>query len=362
LRILIAIAAVMAAVPAAAVPVRTPSPFIQSIDQIMEALASQNLQASRAIRRVYAPLLDLLVLAEYADLEGALESGRLAPLPSDPRRFNLAPRLDGPNPIGEKDLHHQHSYIAARPATIGLLIEIASRVKSGPLEITSLVRHGEYQDSLRGTNVNANTAVPMHTMGLAFDIALVNTPLKTIQEIRDVLIRMRDAGDLMFIGERRQVVFHVVPHPARIAHFSDVYNRAVGVPSAVHGAHVIAASPTRLPARKGAKPQVKAEVIAILPTDEFASEWWIGESHAHPAVLEEPALPLTVASAAIVPTQAPASGTFRMRLLTVLAGLVATVAALRRQQRDQLRGEGRSQIFDAADAAKRSEARASAGS
>ena len=36
--------------------------------------------------------------------------------------------------------------------------EIASRVTSGPLEITSLVRHGEYQDSLRSTNANANTA------------------------------------------------------------------------------------------------------------------------------------------------------------------------------------------------------------
>src|SRR5687767_15690465 len=39
----------------------------------------------------------------------------------DPMRFNLAPRLEGAHPIGEKDLDNQHSYLAARPATIGAL-------------------------------------------------------------------------------------------------------------------------------------------------------------------------------------------------------------------------------------------------
>ena len=39
--------------------------------------------------------------------------------------------------------------------------------------------------SLRSTNPNAITSVPMHTMGLAVDIALVNTPLATIYEIRE---------------------------------------------------------------------------------------------------------------------------------------------------------------------------------
>jgi hypothetical protein len=346
LRILAAAILLIAAAPAAAVPVHTTqATFIAWIDQMMVMLGSQNVVASRAIRRAYAPQLDLLVLEEYADLAGALDTRLLAPLPADPQRFNLAPRLDGPNPIGEKDLSNQHSYIAARPATIGLLLDVASRVETGPLEITSLVRHGDYQESLRDTNVNASTAVPMHTMGLAFDIALVNTPPATIREIRDVLVRMRDAGDLMFIGERRQLVFHVVPHPARIAHFTDVYNRSVGVPSAVHGAHVIAASPKRSPAAKGGTPHVKAEVVSILPTDEFASEWWIGEPTALEAMTQEPASPAQVVP---VPDSVPAMRS--PRLLMVLAGLVTTLVALTRQQRDQFGRQSRAQIFDAADA------------
>ena len=339
----------IAAAPAAAVPVHTTSAtFIAWIDQLMVALGPQNTQASRAIRRVYAPQLDLLVLEEYADLAGALDARLLAPLPVDPKRFNLAPRLDGPNPIGEKDLSHQHSYIAARPPTIGLLLDVASRVKSGPLEITSLVRHGDYQESLRTTNANASTAVPMHTMGLAFDIALVNTAPKTIREIHDVLVRMRDAGDLMFIGERRQLVFHVVPHPKRIAHFTDVYNRAVGVPSAVHGAHVIAASPKRSSAVKGGQPRVTAEVVAILPTDEFATEWWIGTPATDGAIAAGPALPPALAP--VVPAPRSAPETRGSRVLLLLAGLATTIVVLTRQQRHQLGRQRRPQIFDAADA------------
>ena len=335
----------VAASPAAAAPTSAAvSTFVTSIDEMMVALAPQNLQASKSIRQVYAPQLDLLMLEEFADLEGALQSGRLAPLPMDPTRFNFAPRLEGPSPIGEKDLKHQHSYIAARPATLGLLLEVASRVKSGPLEISSLVRHGEYQELLQTTNVNANTAVPMHTMGLAFDIALANTRLKTIREIRDVLTRMRDAGDLLFIGERRQIVFHVVPHPSRLAHFTDVYNRAVGVASQVHGAHVIAAAPALRTKGNGKTPHVKTEVIAILPTDEFANEWWVGEAHDHEAA--ESPLPVQPAAADDV---RPA-GVLSARLLMVFGGFVATLFGLRRQQSHQLRGQRRTQIFDPADA------------
>ena len=84
------------------------------------------------------------------------------------------------NPIGEKDVGRQASYISARAATIGCLLDVASRVKSGPLEITSLVRHlQDQQQQLRLTNANAATDIPMHALGLAFDIAMVNTPLHT---------------------------------------------------------------------------------------------------------------------------------------------------------------------------------------
>ena len=244
---------------------------------MMVQLGPQSASASKTIRQAYRPHGELLVLDRFSDLEGALVNGGLAPLPVDPLRFNVAPRLEGAYPIGEKDLENQVSYIAARPATIGALLDIASRVKSGPIEITSLVRHSEYQGALRATNKNATTSVPMHTMGLAFDIALVNTPLETVYEIRDVLQRMRDNGEILFIGERRQLVFHVVPHPSRLGHFTNVYAHALRTPTSSGGTHVVAFSDTRDNKRGKRIPTVTAEVIAVLPTDEFAEEWWAAD-------------------------------------------------------------------------------------
>ena len=189
-----------------------------------------------------------------------------------PERFNLAPRLDGPHPIGEKDLGNQVNYIAARPATIGALIVVASRVRSGPVEITSLVRHAEYQSVLKGTNGNATTSVPMHTMGLAFDIALVNTPMSRVQEIRRVLQEMRAAGDILFIGERQQLVFHVVPQPSRLGYFTGIYHQAVGAVSGSQVVEVVAPGPPRLePARL--TPRVITEVVAVSPVSGQWQDW-----------------------------------------------------------------------------------------
>jgi hypothetical protein len=312
--------------------------FVQKLDRMMVQLAPQSTRASKTIRQAYKAHLDLLVLDEFADLEGALFNGGLAPLPSDPR-FNLAPRYTGAFPIGEKDLDNQVSYIAARPATIGALLAVASRVKSGPIEVTSLVRHSEYQASLSRTNVNATTSVPMHTMGLAFDIALVNTPLERAYEIRDVLLKMRNAGDILFIGERKQLVFHVVPHPSRLGYFTEVYARAVGTPASANGAHVVAFSQ---PARASGKlkPAVSAEIIAVLPTTGFGEEWWAA-GHAQTDLEIDVAAPRVVDKPAIASAPAPAPhdpverrGVSVLPLfLAAFGGLFATGAAQRRPRR-----------------------------
>ncbi|HVL67498.1 MAG TPA: DUF5715 family protein [Vicinamibacterales bacterium] len=254
--------------------------FVRALDRMMVELAPQSTRDAKLIRSLYREHMDLLVLDHYADLEGALYTGGVAPLPPDPLQFNLAPRVSGPFPIGEKDLANQVSYIAARPATIGALLDIASRVKSGPIEVTSLVRHTEYQGALRATNKNATTSVPMHTMGLAFDIALVNTPLPRVYEIRDVLLKMRKRGDILFIGERKQLVFHVVPHPSRLGHFTDVYAQALGAPPAAAGAHVVAFSQVPEVKAGALVPSVTAEVVAVLPAVGFGEEWWAA-AHDH---------------------------------------------------------------------------------
>jgi hypothetical protein len=241
-----------------------------SVTQMMTALAPQSALAAAMIRGLYGPYLDFLVLNGYDQIEGALGNGGLVPLP-DPQRFNVVPRLEGLHAIGEKDPDNQASYLSARAATIGCLLQLASRVKSGPIEVTSLVRHSEYQDALRVTNINANPTVPMHTMGLAFDIAIVNTSLETVLEIRNVLQEMQKAGDILFIAERRQLVFHVVPHPSRLGYFTEVYARALetGRPSA-----------TPLDIARPLVPRVTTAITSLWPTPEHAAEWWESDSFA----------------------------------------------------------------------------------
>ncbi len=254
--------------------VDTGARFIKAIDAMMVELGRKSALASAAINDEYRAHLDLLVLGEYGALQIALGTGGLVPLPADPHLFNLKLRVDGAAPIGEKDLDNQASYVAARPAALGALFEVASRVKSGPVEVTSLVRHSEYQDALRRTNGNARTSVPTHTMGLAFDIALLNTPLKTVYEIRDVLSQMQAAGEILVIGERKQLVFHVVPHPSRLGYFNDVYTRAVS--AGVWSANIIPATAVA----DGLRPlraTVSAEIVAVSPTDDIAAEWWAAE-------------------------------------------------------------------------------------
>ncbi len=269
---------------------------------MMTALADDSALAAETIRRVYQDHLDILALREYGELAGALDNGGLVPLPANPLRYNIVPRLDGPHPIGEMDLANQSSYVAARAATLGALIEIASRVKSGPVEVTSLVRHGDYQDSLRTTNPNAMTTVPMHTMGLAVDIALINSPMETVYEIRNVLRRMQEAGDILFIGERKQLVFHIVPHPSRIGHFNEVYARAVGEPLTSRSAGVVAflEAPRLLPGTL--TPEVTTEIVAVVPADGALQNLWVEDppvvESSTPIPWRERWLPVLLAAAA----------------------------------------------------------------
>jgi hypothetical protein len=301
------------------------SNYIKAIDRMMVKLAPQNARVSATVRKQYRAYLDLLVLNQFDALEDALYTGGLVALPFEPDRFNLRVRTEGPAPIAEKDLANQASYIAARPATVGALLEIAARVKSGPLEITSMVRHTEYQDALRTTNPNANTSVPMHTMGLAVDIALVNTPLETIYEIRDVLQKMQKAGDILFIGERRQLVFHVVPHPSRLGYFNDVY--AAAMANSLDGRSGIPTTAVNRTLTPLTRPVVDTEVISVGPTDDFAAEWWSAEGAHSDVMVEVAASPLMMRGSDVPSAMANATvmKAERRSWLGRLAALVGTM-------------------------------------
>jgi hypothetical protein len=103
---------------------------------------------------------------------------------------------------------------------------------------------------------------------MAFDIAIVNTPLKTVQEIKKVLQQMSDAGDILVIAERHQLVFHVVPQPSRLGWYTDVYT------------HLINGQPWTRPtdASTSVTPAVDAVISSLQPMPEFAAEWWAADN------------------------------------------------------------------------------------
>jgi hypothetical protein len=241
--------------------------YLTAVNTMLTGLAPASTRSALAIRENYRPFLHLLALDDFTQIETGLANGGLVPLPIDPERFNVRVRLEGTSPIGEKDMANQASYVSARPATIGCLLDIASRVKSGPIEVTSLVRHLGYQHELRMTNANATPDVPTHALGMAFDIAIVNTPLKTVQEISDVLQQMSAAGDILVIAERHQLVFHVVPQPSRLGWFTAVYT------------HLINGQPmTRPVANASLTPAVDAVISSLQPVPAFAAEWWAADN------------------------------------------------------------------------------------
>ena len=269
---------------------------------MLASLAPASTQSALAIRESYRPFLDLLAFDNFHQIEAGLANGGLVPLPNDPERFNVHVRLDGTSPIGEKDMARQASYVSARPATVGCLLDVASRVKSGPIEVTSLVRHLGYQHQLMVTNANATPDVPTHALGMAFDIAMVNTPLKTVREISDVLQRMSAAGDILVIAERHQLVFHVVPQPSRLGWYTEVYS------------HLITGQPSFVPpgdASAALAPAVDATISSLRPMPAFAAEWWAADN-----------VPLDMPISVLVEPDRPADTVVPARGLTGYFGLV----------------------------------------
>jgi hypothetical protein len=258
----------MAASPAHAERV-TPVGYFSIVDSLLSEMGPRSLHAAIDIRETYRPYVELLALKDFAEIESGLATGGLVPLPVDTSRFNVRVRLEGTSPIAEKDLEHQVSYVSARAATIGCLLDVASRIKSGPVEVTSLVRHFDYQNELRTTNPNAMTEVPTHALGLAFDIAVVNTPINTVREIADVLRGMSEAGDIMVIAERQQLVFHVVPQPSRLGWYEDVYARAI---TGQAWPHTVAGREPTL------TPNVTTAIASIEPLPAWAAEWWASDN------------------------------------------------------------------------------------
>jgi hypothetical protein len=229
IRVAVAAGLCLTAAPALAGPASSSDDHVRRAVGLMASLARESRANAARIRTLYAPEVDELAFENRRHLAAALDQGHVVRLPAR-HAVNVRPRLSGAHPIGEADLASQHLYVGARPETLGLLLHVAARVPAANLEVTSLVRHNAYQQLLARRNANARATVPTHTMGLAFDISILNVPLSVARQIRDVLTQMAADGDLLYIAERRQLVFHVVPAPKRRAFYAAVFETLTRVP------------------------------------------------------------------------------------------------------------------------------------
>jgi hypothetical protein len=207
-----------------------PSAQVDAIVALMGELRGESRRHAERIRAAYGPAATRLTLENRRALTAALDRGRIVPVPLDHSSPRVPLRLTGRHPIGERDLSHQSLYVAARPQTVGCLLDVVSRLPEGAVEVTSLVRHRQYQLGLARTNANANTPVATHAMGLAFDLSVRYAPPAAVKEVGAVLRRMASAGDLLFIAEQRQLVFHVVPAPERREYYEALYYALAGRP------------------------------------------------------------------------------------------------------------------------------------
>lgn len=206
-----------------------PATFLAEARALMGRLRAESRRDAARMKKAYADGARASAFRNFMAVISARTAGTLAPLPINPLQFNIRPRLTGPRAIGELDVAHRDAYVAARPGTLGCLLHVAATLRRTPVDVTSLVRHLEYQRALSAANVNARTDFPAHALGLAFDLSIVNVPLSVAQELRDVLRHMRSNGDLFFVAETRQLVFHVVPTPERLPFYAALYESQVNL-------------------------------------------------------------------------------------------------------------------------------------
>jgi hypothetical protein len=196
---------------------------VEAVVELMSALRNESLAQAAAIRASYAHEVQRLAVRDRRELAAAVDTARLVPLPAGVGQ-NIRVRRRGAHPVGEMDAPYQHLYATARPETIGCLLHVAAGVPSGTLDVTSLARHRAYQQRLARRNANARTDVPTHVMGLAFDVSVLYEPLTVAANLRDTLRSLSANGDLFFVAEQRQLVFHVVPAPARREYYAALYH------------------------------------------------------------------------------------------------------------------------------------------
>lgn len=149
--------------------------------------------------------------ARPEDLAGALEEGRLAPLPDDPElRFRVGPG------IGEA------AYRGLRPEALRLLRYLAARVydlggAEAPLTVTRAAYDEEYGRLLAARDPGLSAHVPLHATGYSFDVRRRYGSGAQAAALQYVLERLEALGLIAWMRDRSVIHVTVASQAATLA-------------------------------------------------------------------------------------------------------------------------------------------------
>lgn len=188
--------------------------------------------AKRASNRLNVWLRPADVLYQSCeDLKSAEGKGLERPLERPPF-FGFRLRTMGPGAIGSWDMKNQNAYLMAAPSALGTLTYIAYETrrmfdamkpkgeKFSPLEVTSLVRPTQFQES------GEDSDLPSHCTGQVFDLAYDFLPIHEKEALDFVLEDMGWDGYLGFI-QASGGVMHIGCSPSSREFFTKVYEDAL---------------------------------------------------------------------------------------------------------------------------------------
>jgi hypothetical protein len=169
-----------------------------------------------------------LTLQNNRDFDAALGQ-RIVKLPLVASSFGVRVQND------KTDTH-----IAAERSTIGCLLFVARALerlegtKFKGVQASSMVKllNDPASRTEAKKNSTADTGLPMHALGWAFDLPRKGLSKDQIRDLNFILTDLRYAGLLAVTEEGKQAAFHVVRNPSEASRFEQFYWDAVGAPQA----------------------------------------------------------------------------------------------------------------------------------
>jgi hypothetical protein len=134
-------------------------------------------------------------------------------------RFVLLPEIASNFGVRARSLPGTTPVMAAERSTIGSALFLAHQLKRlqgeryQGFEITSMLTHEGEEEA----------ALPVHSLGWAFDVPASSLSSKDERDLKFILTDLRHAGLLAYVEEDDDSTFHIVRHPDHASRFEQFY-------------------------------------------------------------------------------------------------------------------------------------------